>query len=73
MGLPTARRTVFLDNEQQRGAICRQLALLATKATADGQAIAIGHPNRAMIEALSSCATDRLSGVLLVGAEALVR
>lgn len=73
MGLPTARRTVFLDNEQQGGAICRQLALLATKATVEGQAIAIGHPNRAMVEALTSCAAERLSGVQLVGAERLVR
>lgn len=73
MGLPTARRAVFLDNQQHSSAICRQLALLATKATAERQAIAIGHPNRAMVEALSSCAAERLSGVQLVGAEALVR
>lgn len=73
MGLPTARRTVFLDNQQQVGTICRQLGLLAAQARAEGQAIAIGHPNRTMVEALTSCAAERLSGVQLVGAEALVR
>lgn len=73
MGLPTARRTVFLDNQPQVGTICRQLGLLAAKAEAEGQAIAIGHPNRAMVEALTSCAVEHLSGVQLVGVEALVR
>lgn len=73
MGVPTARRTVFLDNEQHSGAVCRQLGLLAAKATVEGQAIAIGHPNQAMVEALTSCAAERLSGVQLVGVEQLVR
>ena len=73
LGLPTARRRVFLDNEQNSNAICRQLGLLAAKATAEGEAIAIGHPNLAMVEALSTCAGERLSSVQLVGAERLVR
>lgn len=73
LGLPTARRRVFLDNEQHSGAICRQLGLLAAKATAEGEAIAIGHPNLAMVEALSTCAGERLGNVQLVGAERLVR
>ncbi len=72
MGLPTARRTVFLDNQQQPAAICRQLGLLATKATAEGSAIAIGHPNLAMVEALRTCAGERLRSVQLVGVERLV-
>lgn len=72
MGLPTARRTVFLDNQQQPGAICRQLGVLAAKATAEGEAIAIGHPNRAMVEALTTCVGERLRDVQLVRVERLV-
>lgn len=73
LGVPTTRRTVFLDNEQHSAAICRQLDLLAAKATAEGQAIAIGHPHPAMVEALTTCGRKRLAGVRLTGVEELVR
>nr|WP_321466560.1 divergent polysaccharide deacetylase family protein [uncultured Desulfobulbus sp.] len=71
--IPTARRKVFLDNEQQEAAICNQLARLADLATREAKAIAIGHPNQAMLAALQHCASRSLSEVQLVGAEELVR
>lgn len=72
MRIPTARRRVFLDNQQQPGVICRQLGVLAAKATAEGEALAIGHPTLAMVEALRTCAGERLRDVQLVDVERLV-
>lgn len=72
LGLPTARRRIFLDNEQHSTAICRQLGALATRARAEGAAIAIGHPNAAMVEALRTCAGEQLASVQVVGVERLV-
>lgn len=72
MGLATARRRVFLDNDQQESAICRQLMLLTDLATREGQAVAIGHPNQGMLAAFTGCARQHLAKVHLVGADHIV-
>jgi polysaccharide deacetylase 2 family uncharacterized protein YibQ len=53
-GVPTGRRHVFLDNERSRPAIEAQLAEAEYRARADGEAVAIGHLNAAMVEVLEA-------------------
>jgi polysaccharide deacetylase 2 family uncharacterized protein YibQ len=59
MGIPTNRRHVFLDNVQKRNKICDQLDKLAALAVRQHQAIGIGHPYQATLDALRQCG-DRL-------------
>ncbi|MGE4403046.1 MAG: divergent polysaccharide deacetylase family protein [Desulfobulbus sp.] len=72
LGIPTARRRIFLDNDQQESAICRQMVLLADLAIQKGEAIAIGHPNQGMVAAFAHCAPTRLAKVQLVSVEQVV-
>jgi len=51
-GVPHAARDVFLDDDQTRAAIAKQLAKLEQLARQHGSAIAIGHPHDATIAAL---------------------
>ena len=44
MGLKTAQRNVFLDNEQDTNYIKKQVMILKDLALESGSAIAIGHP-----------------------------
>ena len=53
-GVPTAARTVFLDDEQTPEAVRRQLDLAVRDAREKGSAIAIGHPHAVTLEVLSS-------------------
>jgi polysaccharide deacetylase 2 family uncharacterized protein YibQ len=53
VGVPAARRHVFLDNERTERAISAQLAEAVYRARMDGEAIAIGHlaaPTVAVLE-----------------------
>jgi polysaccharide deacetylase 2 family uncharacterized protein YibQ len=52
LGVPTAQRQVFLDNETAPSKIHQQLSSLVTLAQASGSAIGIGHPYPATIQAL---------------------
>ena len=52
MGIQTERRTVFLDNDQNPDKIMAQLDLLVRLAGEHGQAVGIGHPYPATVEAL---------------------
>lgn len=56
MGLPVYRRSVFLDNVRDVGAITRQLEKATRSAAATGQAVAIGHPYPETLEALKQWA-----------------
>jgi polysaccharide deacetylase 2 family uncharacterized protein YibQ len=53
-GVPFAVRHIFLDNDQDIGAVRTQLAKVEAHARKHGHAIAIGHPHDATIEALST-------------------
>lgn len=53
LGVPFVARDVFLDNEQDRDYILRQLATTEKIARLRGYAIAIGHPHQITIETLT--------------------
>ncbi|MDD2464384.1 MAG: divergent polysaccharide deacetylase family protein [Desulfobulbus sp.] len=72
LGMPTARRRVFLDNDQQESAICSQLTLLVDLAVQEGEVIAIGHPNQGVVAAFTHCAPTILANVELVSAAQVV-
>lgn len=57
-GVPTARRDVFLDNDNAFEPILVQLGRLERVARQDGTAIAIGHPHEATLEALNQWLSD---------------
>lgn len=73
LGVPAARREVFLDNVQEPRQICRRLEELATVAKQRGWAIGIGHPYPATLQALDECDEQLLRTVDLVRAGQLVQ
>ena len=73
LGMPTAKRDVFLDNEHDVDAICKQLGNVVELARENESAIAIGHPNQALVAALTSCGPQILSGIELVSVAELVQ
>jgi len=72
MGIKSASRHVFLDNSQTQEDICRQLKRLVAYAKKHGAGIAIGHPNRATVNALKLCRELLLKQVRVVGIHELV-
>ena len=52
LGLPAAERHVFLDRERDRAAIATQFEELLLTASAEGAAVAIGHPYVETLEVL---------------------
>ena len=72
MGIPTARRNIFLDNVHTRKNVCHQLEELIAFAKKDGTAIGIGHPNPATLSALTQCGKQLLNEVKLVSAHELI-
>jgi len=73
LGVPSARRHVFLDNVQELERICGQLDQLVTMAQQQGWAIGIGHPYRTTLAALTQCDRAQLNGVEIVGVSHLVQ
>lgn len=73
LGVPVARRHVFLDNDRELLKICRQLDQLVALAKTQGWAIGIGHPNEATYGALTRCNRGWLREVDLVGVHQLVQ
>jgi polysaccharide deacetylase 2 family uncharacterized protein YibQ len=74
MGIPTASRTVFLDNEADIGAIKTQIEKLADIAKKSGGAIGICHPHKSTIQALSmTLPVLKSEGITLVYASGLVK
>ena len=72
MGVKTERRTVFLDNDQNPEKIRAQLDLLVKLAGEHGQAIGIGHPYPATLEAIRQYQTQLRSRTEMVGISRLV-
>lgn len=58
IGIPYARRHVFLDNKLDREYIIGQVETLAKIATQEGAAIGIGHDRARTLEALAECMPD---------------
>ena len=74
IGVPTAARNVFLDNEQDVAAIQAQLEKLAAMALKTGSAIGICHPHKATLQALAATLPVlKAEGINFVYASALVR
>ncbi|KAF0218306.1 MAG: hypothetical protein FD174_3059 [Geobacteraceae bacterium] len=74
VGIETASRNVFLDNDQQVGAVKAQLGQLAGMARKRGSAIGICHPHRATIQALAAeLPVLQKEGITFVYASELVR
>lgn len=65
IGVRYIRRDIFLDNILEVSYITKQLKKAIAKAKKDGYAVAIGHPHKATIEALSKI-KPLLNGVNLV-------
>ena len=73
MGVPTARRQIFLDNIQDANLICQQIERLVSAAKQRGWAIGIGHPHRATLLAFTRCSKHLQGEVEIVGAHQLVK
>jgi hypothetical protein len=72
MGVKTERRTVFLDNDQNPEKIMAQLDLLIRLAGEHGQAVGIGHPYPATVEALRRYQAQLRTRTEMVGVSRLV-
>jgi len=74
LGVPTASRNVFLDNEQDVAAITAQIERLAAMARKTGSAIGICHPHKTTLQALAATLPVlKAEGITFVYASALVR
>jgi len=74
LGIPTAERDVFLDNQKDLPYIRGQLKQLQDLALKRGSAIAIGHPFESTAQALSEAIPQMQSaGIIFVTAESLVK
>ncbi|MBE9536144.1 MAG: divergent polysaccharide deacetylase family protein [Proteobacteria bacterium] len=73
MGIKTAERSIFLDNNQAEDAIVKQLDKAIEAAKTKGRAIAIGHPYRETVKVLKNILpTIEGKGVRLVTASEIV-
>ncbi|MCX5864591.1 MAG: divergent polysaccharide deacetylase family protein [Deltaproteobacteria bacterium] len=72
MGVKAERRTVFLDNDQNPDKIMAQLDLLIRLAGEHGQAVGIGHPYPATVEALRRYQSQLRTRTEMVGVSRLV-
>lgn len=74
LGIPTARRSVFLDNEQNEAYITGQINQAVKEAKKRGEVIAICHPHPATIATLSKhLPLLKNQGITLVWASKLVK
>lgn len=74
LGIPTARRDVFLDDRTDLHYIQRQVAILARVALARGTAIAIGHPHPTTWQAITDAIGPmEAQGIEFVPVQSLVR
>lgn len=72
MGIKTASRRIFLDNELDEEKIIRQLEKLVTQAEKNGAAVGIGHPFPTTLKALRDFQDQLNDRVEIVGVHELV-
>lgn len=72
-GLPSTRRHIFLDNDQDPDLILHQLTELIALARRQGTAIGIGHPYPATLAALTRCQKTFCREIEIVGVHQLLR
>ena len=74
LGIPTAERDVFLDNQKDLKYILGQLKETTAVAKRRGTAIAIGHPNASTAQALAQAIPEmQAAGITFVPASTLVK
>jgi len=73
LGVKTAKRDIFLDNEQQATKVLAQIGKAIALAHSQGSAIAIGHPYPATLEALRTAVPRLQREVKVVPAQDLVQ
>lgn len=73
MGIKTARRDLFLDNEPEPDKIVRQIQALIALAQKNGSAIGIGHPYPPTLAALTQMQEQLRTQVTMVGVQTLVK
>jgi polysaccharide deacetylase 2 family uncharacterized protein YibQ len=73
LGVPTAKRDVFLDDETTAASVVAALRLVETRARQQGTAIAIGHPHPETLIALETWTHEASVGSMLVPAGEIVR
>jgi len=66
LGVPSARRDVFLDDDPAGDAVTRQLGQLERLARDRGAALAIGHPRPATLAAVERWITEGAGGLIMV-------
>ncbi|MDG1066285.1 MAG: divergent polysaccharide deacetylase family protein [Luminiphilus sp.] len=72
-GVPSASRTVFLDNKPELAAVEIQIKEAVRRALVEGYAIAIGHPHPATLTALSRALPRLPADVTIVSASQIAR
>jgi len=70
--LPFAERDVFIDHEQTRGFVRKQLKLLIKRAKQQGYAIGIAHPHPVTLEVLKEMLPDLKKAVFFTHASQVV-
>ena len=72
LGIQTAKRDIFLDNEQDQTKIIAQIGKLIALAQRNGSAIGIGHPHPATLAALQAAQTRLSTEITMVPVHELV-
>lgn len=72
MGIPTAKRTVFLDNDLDPEAIKSQVRRLLNMARHKGRAIGIGHPHKETLRLLKNYLPSLQDGIEIVSVTRLL-
>jgi hypothetical protein len=72
MGVPTASRSVFLDNDLSPEAIQLQVERLLTIAKHSSQAVGIGHPHHETIDALKHYLSDLQDQIQIVNVSEII-
>ena len=72
MGVKTARRHIFLDNDQNKEKISAHLNALVELAQNHGQAVGIGHPYPVTLAALRDFQNTLPAGVTVVGIHEMI-
>ncbi len=73
MGLRTAQRDIFIDNNQDPKKVMEQLDALISLARKKGSAIGIGHPHQATLDALKKYQPKLQDEIQLVGVSSLAK
>ena len=72
IGVPTAKKSLFLDNDLEKTAIAYQMERLLSIARYSGSAVGIGHPHHETLEVLNNYKGKLEKGFRVVPVSSLV-